>query len=148
MTHGRPFVAFAPQTPAAEMLRHVGQSTWQDVFPVIDGGTMVGIVSADAMRFLSAERAEMPSTLAADIMQPPISVRADDDLRKATERLVANGLRELPVVDANDVVIGFLDEREVARLYLQAEARDSPRRLPTSAPSVCTERGTTIVSAE
>ena len=124
MTHGRPFVAFAPQTPAAEMLRHVGQSTWQDVFPVVDGGAMVGIVSVDAMRFLSAERADMPSTLAADIMQPPISVRADDDLRKATERLVANGLRELPVVDANDVVIGFLDEREVARLYLQAEARD------------------------
>jgi CIC family chloride channel protein len=126
MTHGRPFVTFSPEMSAAEMLRHVGRSTWQDVFPVVDAsGTMVGIVSVDAMRFLSAEREDTPWTLAADIMQPAISVRVDDDLRKATEHLVANGLRELPVVDDNNVIIGFLDEREVAKLYLKAEARTS-----------------------
>ena len=55
-------------------------------------------------------------------------MQKDDDLRKATELLVANGLRELPVVDAAGAVVGFLDEREVARLYLKAEARagDAP----------------------
>ena len=61
--------------------------------------------------------------LAADIMQPPVSVRPEDELRKATECLVANGLREVPVVDGSDVIIGFLDEREVARIYLKAEQR-------------------------
>jgi CIC family chloride channel protein len=124
MTHSRPFVTFAPQTSTAEMLRHVSASTWQDVFPVVDaGGIMLGIVSADAMRILTTERDDKALPLATDIMQPPISVRKDDDLRKATELLVANGLRELPVVDAAGAVIGFLDEREVARLYLKAEAR-------------------------
>ena len=129
MTHGRPFVTFVPQTSTAEMLRHVSDSTWQDVFPVVaSNGVMVGIVSADAMRILAAERENTTWPLAADIMQPPISVTVDDDLRKATEHLVANGLRELPVVDASGAVIGFLDEREVARLYLKAEARagDAP----------------------
>ena len=124
MTSGRPFVTFVPQTTATEMLRHVGESTWQDVFPVVDlSGTMIGIVGVDAMRILSAERDGTFLTLAADIMQPPVSVRVDDDLRKATQRLVAHGLRELPVVDAGNAVVGFLDEREVAKLYLKAEAR-------------------------
>ena len=43
MTHGRPFVTFVPQTSTAEMLRHVSDSTWQDVFPVVaSNGVMVG----------------------------------------------------------------------------------------------------------
>ena len=123
MTWGRPFVSFTPQTTSVEMLLRVSESTWQDVFPVIDPtGLMVGLVSADAMRILSDDRKDPPWLIAADIMHPPVSVRIDDDLRKATEQLVANGLRELPVLDG-DVVIGFLDEREVARIYLKAEAR-------------------------
>jgi CIC family chloride channel protein len=124
MTHGRPFVTFEPQTSRDEMLRHVGASTWQDVFPVVDGaGIMLGLVSADAMRILTAERQGDPVMIASEIMLPPLSVTKEDDLRRATELLVANGLRELPVVDASGAVIGFLDEREVARLYLKAEAR-------------------------
>lgn len=123
MTCGRPFVTFEPKTSAAEMLHHVSEATWQDVFPVIEGGKMVGLVSTDAMRVLATERKETPWALAADIMQPPVSVRPEDELRKATECLVANGLREVPVVDGSDVVIGFLDEREVARIYLKAEQR-------------------------
>jgi CIC family chloride channel protein len=124
MTHGRPFVTFAPDTSTPEMLRHLGESTWQDVFPVVEGGgAMIGIVSADAMRILSAEREHISWPVAADVMLPPVSVHVDDDLRKATEHLVANGLRELPVVDASGVVVGFLDEREIAKLYLKAEAR-------------------------
>jgi CIC family chloride channel protein len=131
MTQGRPFVTFVPQTSTAEMLRHVSDSTWQDVFPVVDGGgVMVGIVSADATRILAAERESTPWPLAADLMQPPISVKVHDDLRTATEHLVANGLRELPVVDGSGAVIGFLDEREVARLYLRAEARTADAALP------------------
>ena len=36
---------------------------------------------------------------------------------------MANGLRELPVVDVEDTVVGFIDEPAVARIYLKAEAR-------------------------
>jgi len=139
MTTGRPFVTFAPQTTAVEMLRHMGESTWQDVFPVVDAaGTMVGIVGVDAMRVLSAERADTLLAIAADMMQPPVFVRDDEDLRHATQLLVANGLRELPVVDGNNAVVGFLDEREVARLYLKAEARagDSSMSLAKDVSSI------------
>ncbi|HVZ72765.1 MAG TPA: chloride channel protein [Polyangia bacterium] len=119
MSEGRPFVTFSPGTSTTEMLRHVSESTWQDVFPVLDGrGLMLGVVSAEATRILSTERRDAPALLASDIMLAPLSVRPEDDLRRATELLVANGLRELPVVDARGTVIGFLDEREVARLYL------------------------------
>jgi CIC family chloride channel protein len=130
MTQGRPFVSFELSTPAADMLRHINQATWQDVFPVIDGGKMIGLVSAHASRVLATEGNEMPWALAADIMQPPLSVSPEDDLRVATERLVANGLREIPVVDASEAVIGFLDEREVAKIYLNAEARAESSRAP------------------
>jgi CIC family chloride channel protein len=103
----------------------------QDVFPVIERGKLVGLVSTDALRVLATEHEETPWVLAADIMQPPVSVQADDELRKATECLVANGLREVPVVNSSDVVIGFLDEREVARIYLKAEQRaDDSVRAP------------------
>ena len=51
---------------------------------------------------------------------------------------VGHPLRELPVVDGNNTVVGFLDEREVARLYLKAEARagDSSMSLAKDVSSI------------
>ncbi|MBK8480597.1 MAG: chloride channel protein [Proteobacteria bacterium] len=124
MTRGRPFVSFEPRTGAAEMLQRVGEASWQDVFPVVDAGQrMVGLVSLDALRVLSGAPDDAPWAVAADIMQPPVYVHEDDDLRRATERLVSNGLREIPVVDRARTVIGFLDEAELAKSYLQAALR-------------------------
>lgn len=132
MTDGRPFVTLHRTTSAADMLVHVSESTWQDVFPVVDDGKkMIGIVSVDALRVLAADQKDALGVIAADIMQPVVSVRPEDDLREATQCLVANGLREIPVVNANAEVVGFLDERDVAKLYLGAEARAAESgRLP------------------
>jgi len=52
-----------------------------------------------------------------------VSVRADDDLRTATERMLERGLRELPVLDDDGRLLGFLDESEVAEVYLKAASR-------------------------
>lgn len=123
MTQSQAFVSFEPKTSAAEMLSHVGEATEQDVFPVVDQGKIVGLVRADTMRVLAKESTMTPWVLAADVMQPPVVVRPDDDLRCATQSLVANGLREVPIVDDDNAIIGFLDEREVAKIYLKAEAR-------------------------
>lgn len=129
MTHDRQRVTFQPKTSAAQMLEHLGEATEQDVFPVLDGDKVVGLVCADALRVLAKESLATPWVLAADVMQPPVIVHPEDDLRRATERLVANGLREVPVVDDTHAIVGFLDEREVAKIYLRAEARaeDSPK---------------------
>jgi len=123
MTEGRSFVTFAPSSTIPEMLRYVSEATWQDVFPVIGGeATMLGLISTDSMRAFALQR-QPHSMVAADIMLPAVSVQVNDDLRVATELLVANGLRELPVVDGMGAVIGFIDEQEIARIYLKAGAR-------------------------
>jgi CIC family chloride channel protein len=121
---GRDFVSFAPGTSSAEMLHRVGETTWQDVFPVVDaGGALCGLVSADALRVLAAEPSGAGWAVAADVMGPPITVGLDDNLRRAAERLVANQLREIPVVDGDGRIVGFLDESEIARVHLEAAAR-------------------------
>jgi CIC family chloride channel protein len=128
MMHEQNIVTFQPQASISEMRERVGESTWQEVFPVIDAGSvLVGLVSADAMRLLVADRAEQSWACAADLMQAPLCVELHDNLRTATELLLANGLREIPVVNAERSVIGFLDERDVARVYLESESqsRDS-----------------------
>ena len=56
-------------------------------------------------------------------MQPPSFVRPSDHLRRATEAMVENGLRELPVLNERDEVVGFLDEADIARSYVDAAVR-------------------------
>jgi CIC family chloride channel protein len=135
MSSERRFASFQPNTSAAEMLRHLGEATWQDVFPVLDrDDKLIGLVSSDLMRVLATEGKDTPWALAADIMQPAVWVKPEDDLRDASQRIVANGLRELPVVDDQQRVVGFLDEREVAKVYLKAAARADETPLPPSNP--------------
>ncbi len=136
MRPGVVVVCFRKQTPAAEIIQRVGGSTDQDVFPVLDDAdTVVGLVTASTLRVMSLEFADTRWTLAADVMQPAVSVRADDDLRTATERMVQNGLRELPILDVAGRVIGLLDESEVAEVYLKAafRAESADQASPNSA---------------
>jgi CIC family chloride channel protein len=128
-------ICFRKQTPATEIMRKVGESTDQDVFPVLDDAEqVVGLVTTNTLRVMSLEIADMRWTLAADLMQPVVSVRFDDDLRTATERMVANGLRELPILDDAGHLIGLLDESEVAEVYLRAASRaeSADRAAPSS----------------
>jgi chloride channel protein, CIC family len=117
-------VCFRKQTSADEIMQRVGDNPDQDVFPVLDDAEqVVGLVTTATLRVMSIEFANTRWTLAADLMQPVVSVRADDDLRTATERMVANGLRELPILDHAGHVIGLLDESELAEVYLKAAFR-------------------------
>lgn len=150
---GRPFVTLSPRTAAGEILRHASEATWQSVFPVAQDGKLVGLVSAANTRILASERADTSWALAADIMQPPLSVYVDDDLRTATEKLVSNGLRAIPVVNDSKTIVGFLDESDVAKAYLKAAGPDdsyvrsntsgiivvADLDVPTSGPSVTRE---------
>jgi CIC family chloride channel protein len=119
-----PHTTFAPATPASEMLVKASDITSQDVFPVIDeDGVLRGLVTADSLRVLAADREGTTWALAADLMIPPVTVTPEDDLRRAAERLVGNGLREIPVLGSDGRIVGFIDEAEIARVYLQAAAR-------------------------
>jgi CIC family chloride channel protein len=128
-------ICFRKQTPATDIMRMVSECADQDVFPVLDDAEqVVGLVTASTLRVMSLEIADTRWTLAADLMQPVVSVRFDDDLRTATERMVANGLRELPILDEAGRVIGLLDESEIAEVYLKAASRaeSADRAAPSS----------------
>jgi CIC family chloride channel protein len=117
-------VCFRKQTSADEIMQRVSENPEQDVFPVLDdAGQIVGLVATGTLRVMSLEFPDTRWTLAVDLMQAAVSVRTDDDLRTATERMVANGLRELPILDHTGRVIGLLDETEVAQVYLKAAFR-------------------------
>ncbi len=134
ITEGRPFVIFTSKTPGEEVITRVAGSTGQEVFPVVDQqGRLVGLVTSEVTHILAAQPEEARWIIVADLMQPPVSVRKDDDLRTATELLLANHLREIPVVDDEGRVVGFLDEAEVAKIHL-AHARRAEQSATFDSP--------------
>jgi CIC family chloride channel protein len=119
-----PPICFLRQTPAAEVVRHASNVAGQEVFPVVGADDrIVGLISSASMRVLSAERTDTAWTLAADIMQGVVAVRLEDDLRTATEAMLSNELREIPVISEDNCVIGMLDETDISEVYLQAANR-------------------------
>jgi CIC family chloride channel protein len=115
----RAYVEFQPQTPAREMLKQAGQAdAHQDIFPVLERGTLKGIVTPEGLRTLAGEPELQQWMLAADIMQAAVSVRAGDDASTAARLMLQAELRELPVVDDKGAIAGFIDEADVARVYL------------------------------
>ena len=125
MLKERPYTVLRPGTPASEMQRQVRESTWQAVFPVVNAASeMIGVVSAETMRMLVTEHEDTAWLVAADIMAPAVSVGLGDNLHTATERMVSSGLKELPVVDSEQHILGFLDETDIAQTYLHAALRE------------------------
>jgi CIC family chloride channel protein len=124
MISDRPFVSFEPRTRAAEVIARVAESTWQDVFPVLDDDRrLVGVIAGETVHVLAGQGDSSRWMIVADFMQPPVCLEPDDDLRSATETLVGSGLRELPVVDGTGRVLGFLDEASIAKFHLEAALR-------------------------
>src|SRR6185437_15334681 len=135
MVHGRPFVSFEPGTPASTMLPRVADAAWQDTFPVLDAeGRMMGMVNAESLRILASEPELLSMTLAVDAMQPAAVVGVDDNLRAAAKVMVDNLLREVPVADAQGRIVGFVDEAEVGKVYLEMTARLEGAAMSTPAP--------------
>lgn len=124
MTAGRPPLAFEPRTNVLDMLRHTAEASFGDLVPVLHAdGKVAGVITAATLRLLSHERQHTDWILATDLMQAAVTVRPEDDLRLATERMVTYRLRTLPVIDADGRLLGLLDEADVAKVYLRAAAR-------------------------
>jgi CIC family chloride channel protein len=115
----RAFVTFERHVRAPELLRIAHDASWQTVFPVIDrDGGVIGIITVAELRILAAEPDLLPLTNAADVMRPSVPLTVRDTLRRALERMRVEGVRELPVLDDNDRVTGFIDEGALAHFYL------------------------------
>lgn len=138
MRAGKPPVCFRRDTPSGEVAERVASSATQEIFPILDDEErLVGMIRAGLLRGAAGEFADAHWTLAADLSEPAVSVRPEDDLRVASERMLQNGLRELPIVDAEARVVGLLDESEIAEVYLEAafRAEAADRQAPRSTDS-------------
>jgi CIC family chloride channel protein len=108
----------AAGTSAAEVLLRWQKLATPHALPVVDSERRVlGVVTRDEIALLEASSELVPVTTASDLMRPAVTVRAEDDLALVIERMLANGLRELPVVDAGDHLIGQVDDQTVAQAY-------------------------------
>ena len=79
--------------------------------PVVDDSRHVrGIVTDRDMFLASVTRDAKPSEIAVrDVMVHPVhTCRATDDLLWALRKMERHGLRRLPVVDHDDLLVGFL----------------------------------------
>jgi CIC family chloride channel protein len=60
------------------------------------------------------------------VVAPELRVGPEDDLRSATQTLLANKLREIPVTNSEGEIVGLLDEADISRFYLDATTKTPP----------------------
>lgn len=71
---------------------------------------------------------------AADVMDAPVAVQADDTARDAFRQLRESGLAGLPVVDTRGHVESYLDELELLLAWVEATGRDRLLESPGTEP--------------
>jgi CIC family chloride channel protein len=120
---GKPFVWFELTTPAREVLPRINAAEKQTVFPVLDpSGRVNGVITFDTARTLSTHQDAQPFTMAADLMQPPISVGPEADLLVVVNLMFSNSVREVIVADHESRVLGFIDESDIFKAYIAASS--------------------------
>ena len=83
--------------------------------------------SLDLLRAARVAQVMRPVSLSGvPVVAPNLRVGPDDDLRTATQTLLANKLREIPVTDAAGQIVGLLDEADISRYYLDASTKTPP----------------------
>ena len=118
-----PYTSFRPGSGMDEFARAVSELSRQEVFPVMEGGRLVGVITLEDLIALVSEQHLDGLANASDAMRPAIALHQDDDLHAALETMQAQGVRELPAVDDEGRVIGFVDEKSIAHAYVAALAR-------------------------
>ena len=117
-----PYVTFDRTAGVRELLDSLSKRTRQEVFPVLDGRRLVGIIALEDLVGVAGQPHLEGLVNAADVMRPPIALSLDDSVRAAFEAMLSQGIRELPVTDAEGAIIGFVDETSIAHAYIAARA--------------------------
>lgn len=108
---------------AAEVTKVASAQPPQEIVPVLDDdGRLRGVITRDEVKLVSGEAELQLLINAADLMRPVKTARPEDDLRVALEAMIANGVRQLPVLDDGGHMVGLLDEQDVVKAYLRGQA--------------------------
>ncbi|HTR51007.1 MAG TPA: chloride channel protein [Kofleriaceae bacterium] len=116
------FVSFFPSLTGAKLVKDSEAADRQEVFPVLDADErLVGIITLEDLALLAAEP-DLQNGLvtAVDVMRPPIAIVETETVRAAFDLLVSHDLRELPVIDDEQRVVGMIDEVALAHAYMRA----------------------------
>jgi CBS domain-containing protein len=82
-----------------------------DALPVVERGALVGLITVSDVLAAEVCVAPRPRATAGHVMTLPITARPDESLLDAGSRMVAHGVRILPVVDGRGVLAGVVSER-------------------------------------
>jgi chloride channel protein, CIC family len=120
-----PHAVFDPTEHVARVLEVAEAAGRQDVFPVVDATQrLVGILTLDDITMLAAEPDLDGLVRAADVMRPAVGLAPRELATRALDLMLAMGVRELPVVDAEQHITGFIDEAEIAREFMRVRAAE------------------------
>jgi chloride channel protein, CIC family len=119
------YLTFDKSAGIGQMLGALSNRTRQEVFPVLDGRRLVGIITlADLIELARQPHLEGVAN-AADVMRLPTTLGLDSGVRAAFEAMLSQGVRELPVTDEQGFILGFVDENSVAHAYVTLREPDS-----------------------
>ncbi len=120
-----PHAELAPSDHAARILEIVESAGRQEVFPVLDGTRhLLGVVTLDDVTMLAADAELEGLVCATDLMRPPVSLQLHDLVSRALDLMLSMGVRELPVVDGEGVLLGLVDEASIAHEFMRVRAAE------------------------
>lgn len=136
--------SFSLATRGREMIEAVVEATWQATFPVLgepapgEGDKIVGVIPSRALHVISSEEGMVDWIVAGDVMQEPVVATMDEPAADALSRMLAAGLRQVPVIDGDGKIAAYLDEGTVAsKLVLEPQPLSTfadATSTPTSGP--------------
>jgi CBS domain-containing protein len=97
--------------------------------PVVDGGKLVGLVSFNDMMKLSLQAYGTPDAANAEYLDSQFSIdqvmstdlttiKPDDAIRSAAEKLSTGSFHSLPVIDTNDTIVGIVTTTDLVNYLL------------------------------
>lgn len=101
---------------SADMVRQQLESGGLHHLPVVDEGRVVGIVSsADLMKLylLDGAAALRAATVAQIMVKDPVVIDSGSTMRQAAEVLASGGFHALPVVDAENMLVGIVTSSDL-----------------------------------
>jgi CIC family chloride channel protein len=117
------YATFTSSEPAAQLLTALETAGGQQVFPVFDASQrLAGLITLEDLMTLAAEADVGPLVCASDIMRPAASLRRHELVTRALEVMMSMGVRELPVVDEDERVLGMIDEATIVHEFVRGRA--------------------------